>query len=63
MNPVVIALNSSLTELEEGDPIEVCGEIVLAESISTFSASFPLELIFPEENSVASLDGKQRVMQ
>ena len=63
VNPVVIALSSSITELDEGDLIEVCGEIVLAESISTFSASFPLDLIFPEGNSVASADGKQRVMQ
>ena len=63
MNPVVIALTSSLPELKEVQGIEVCGEIVLAESISTFSASFPLDLIFPEGNSVASADGKQRVMQ
>ena len=63
MNPVVIALSSSVTELNEGISFEVCGEIVLAESISTFSASFSLNLIFPEENGVASADGKQRVMQ
>ena len=61
MNPVVIALNSSVTELNEGEDIEVCGEIVLAESISTFPASFPLDLIFPEENGMASADGKQQV--
>ena len=63
VNPIVIAINSSITELDEGEGIEVCGEIVLAESISTFSASFPLDLIFPEENGVASAGGKQRVMQ
>lgn len=62
VNPVVIALTrSTADELNEGSSVDVCGEIVLAGSMSNFSASFPFDLIFPEENGISSAESKHRI--
>ena len=60
MNPIVIILSVSATDVDEGQSITVCGDVVLAGSVSNISTSFPIGFMFLEQDGVAS--GKNSVI-
>ena len=60
MNPIVIILSVSATDVDEGQSVTVCGNVVLAGSISNISTSFPISFMFLGQDGVAS--GKNSVM-